>query len=702
MNNCDLNKILFAFITVVIFAMSMIFPRNLEYSEAQVLSRSEQGAVIKSGPMYHKISYHSKNGKGIVIDTLFYFNVPQSPEDYDDWLASFQGIGEDPADTVINMFTLLGPGKITKLFIQNTTSGIAKCHIWAPTIDYDENEYIFPDEPGSEDILPEPVDLYCYPQDHNNQFDSLTWSPEWNVVDLENEFGSGIEVNVGSLDFWVGYSMNTTGNPKIWQDGVFHDTGAEGFCRSFTTLHSECPDVYGCWYAVTKPGDKTQWLAHMMQIEVQYSDSILWIEDVSRFSNTFDEKKSVIAKIGYFQDFDISVELFYKSGISGNYMSVSMISDTCGVYLADIYPEVGDTVYYYVKASNGLNFECLSSVYSFVRLNPPGDDISVLLINDGAEDNYLLYERAFNQLGVGYYYWDIEKNNGIEREVIQFPGFNAVVVFGLANRVVPITDYSVQDIYGIVEYLESGRNLILVDMDYLYGWNMPVEGSFEPGDFAYDYLGIGNYESDPATADSEMVGIADDPITDFFSGETSFGPIDYDSVDWGNYGDIIEPNFNAYSIFFGKSSRKSMAIRNRGDNFCTLTFSFPIELASDFSEFKTLLDSSLLWFSLYPTPIDNDIKVLDEFALFQNYPNPFNTQTKIRYEVCDKKMTSLDIYDVKGRFVKNLFKGSPNLGVYTSVWDGKNYEGIDMPSGVYFYRLSAEGKVVSKKMLLLR
>ena len=90
------------------------------------------------------------------------------------------------------------------------------------------------------------------------------------------------------------------------------------------------------------------------------------------------------------------------------------------------------------------------------------------------------------------------------------------------------------------------------------------------------------------------------------------------------------------------------------------------------------------------------------FALFQNQPNPFGKLTIINYQLPMPGHTTLSIYDVSGRLVKNLVDERKVPGYYTVSWDGKDNSGRLAPTGVYFYRLRSGECILTKKLLLLR
>lgn len=88
--------------------------------------------------------------------------------------------------------------------------------------------------------------------------------------------------------------------------------------------------------------------------------------------------------------------------------------------------------------------------------------------------------------------------------------------------------------------------------------------------------------------------------------------------------------------------------------------------------------------------------------LYQNHPNPFNPSTTIRYYLPDRRDVKLELFDTKGRRIALLVDAEQEQGFYTIEWHGKDREGNEMVSGVYFYRLIAGKEVISKKIVLLR
>ncbi len=116
-----------------------------------------------------------------------------------------------------------------------------------------------------------------------------------------------------------------------------------------------------------------------------------------------------------------------------------------------------------------------------------------------------------------------------------------------------------------------------------------------------------------------------------------------------------------------------------------------------------------------PTPekdillnIEKDNGTLPEkFALYQNYPNPFNPSTTLKYSIPDPSRTSssqgegvfvsLKIYDILGREVSTLVNKKQHAGTYQVIFDARY-----LPSGIYFYRLTAGNFSQTRKMILIK
>jgi hypothetical protein len=87
----------------------------------------------------------------------------------------------------------------------------------------------------------------------------------------------------------------------------------------------------------------------------------------------------------------------------------------------------------------------------------------------------------------------------------------------------------------------------------------------------------------------------------------------------------------------------------------------------------------------------------ERFSLNQNYPNPFNPESKIKFDIPQNSFTQLTVFDAAGRQVKTLVNQELNAGSYIV-----SFEGHELRSGVYFYKLSAGEFSETRKMILVK
>ncbi len=90
------------------------------------------------------------------------------------------------------------------------------------------------------------------------------------------------------------------------------------------------------------------------------------------------------------------------------------------------------------------------------------------------------------------------------------------------------------------------------------------------------------------------------------------------------------------------------------------------------------------------------------FSLDQNSPNPFNASTAISFTLPSRQDVLIRVYNILGQEVRELAGGSYSAGEHTVIWDGSDRAGRTVSSGIYFYSIEASGKVLTKKMVLLK
>jgi hypothetical protein len=83
-------------------------------------------------------------------------------------------------------------------------------------------------------------------------------------------------------------------------------------------------------------------------------------------------------------------------------------------------------------------------------------------------------------------------------------------------------------------------------------------------------------------------------------------------------------------------------------------------------------------------------------------PSPFRGSTMIRFTAPPGRPAAIAIYDVSGRLVRAIFKGTPSAGSAEVRWDGRDARGERVASGVYLVRLEADGRTSTRRVALLK
>ena len=176
------------------------------------------------------------------------------------------------------------------------------------------------------------------------------------------------------------------------------------------------------------------------------------------------------------------------------------------------------------------------------------------------------------------------------------------------------------------------------------------------------FTGIGNINQNPALLDSNLY------LSDLSACVDAGNP----SVD---FNDLEDPNNVEFALFPSLGElRNDMGAYGGQD----------AGLLLDFENISGVDDRGN---SLLPSSI----------KIYQNYPNPFNPVTKIKYEIPQSANASLKVYDVLGNEIVTLVNEEKPAGSYQIEFDG-----VGLPSGIYFYRLKSNSFINTKKMVLLK
>ncbi|NQT24018.1 T9SS type A sorting domain-containing protein [candidate division KSB1 bacterium] len=165
----------------------------------------------------------------------------------------------------------------------------------------------------------------------------------------------------------------------------------------------------------------------------------------------------------------------------------------------------------------------------------------------------------------------------------------------------------------------------------------------------------------------------------------------------------IDNNYNYHCIIKASDSENK--------NNSNLLFSYMFQSISELDHsIEVSVDEIIVitttgeWISVKcdPWAVDgSNMSFPKTFALSQNYPNPFNNSTTIRYEVPERSMIKIQIFNLLGEKINTLISANHDPGFYSTTWNGENQDEHTVGSGLYYVRLfHGENSIVRKALFL--
>ncbi|KQC04196.1 MAG: hypothetical protein APR54_02130 [Candidatus Cloacimonas sp. SDB] len=108
----------------------------------------------------------------------------------------------------------------------------------------------------------------------------------------------------------------------------------------------------------------------------------------------------------------------------------------------------------------------------------------------------------------------------------------------------------------------------------------------------------------------------------------------------------------------------------------------------------------LFEYTYSPSSINNELP--NHQITLSNYPNPFNPETNIIFNLQDNSEVQIDIFNIKGQKIRSLLNDQIIAGEHSIVWDGKDYSGKEVGTGLYFYKLKVNNVEIVKKCILMK
>ncbi len=342
---------------------------------------------------------------------------------------------------------------------------------------------------------------------------------------------------------------------------------------------------------------------------------------------------------------------------------------------------------------------------------PTAEPSKLLIVNGfdrGTNDRYDYIKKYAKSVSDRGYAFSYVLNESVYHGRIALSDFETVIwILGDESTADETFNKTEQD--SVAKFLRGGGKLFVSGAEI--GWDLDYKGSSTDKSFYHTYLKA-QYAADAPDGKNAtfysctaIPGQLFDGLSDFSYDNGSHGTFD---VDWP---DALKPLTGAEAILKYKNAKNQniAGIAYEG-TFSTGTeegkliyLGVPFETIYPEDRRVELMSKVFDFFEGKISAIEFSSKgVPKKFELEQNYPNPFNPVTTIKYQLPQAAAVELTVYNSLGQRVRTLVRQSQSAGRYQVRWDGRNDRGIQLPSGVYIYRLQAGDFTDSRRMLLIR
>ena len=528
----------------------------------------------------------------------------------------------------------------------------------------------------------------------------------WELLDLGGfEWVCGDPLTLESDIFGIGFIKNET-LPQPLADNM----SAKGIRTTYTWFGGpwmeEYPNYWGAYSTDIGAGTV---IDIMMRVWVTYPWGMpILVTNLIQVPNTYDEAGPYTITCGLTDDdpgitAEDDVQLYYAVD-GGTPVGVELIETAPGseVFAADIPGQpAGSSIDYWVECIDDVGLETTTFSKNFIIVAPVRPEADILLVNDGMSSRATAYYWALDALDVYYEEWDVGANMGIDESVTNY-GWGTILAAGWGVSSVPCLDE--ENPY--TTFLDGTGNLAIFDQDWFYAQNLPGSGDFVPGDFAYEYMGLGSYVNDGDDPDVNYFGPGGDPIT------TPWDDDPYETY-WDDTGIHMDPGSlwadwftegAADNIFYGDVVGSSYGCKFE-NGYKTVFLSFMPEANCEIDEngwwapsadFQSLLGGVFDWFEITDASPQPELSPYT-YSLNQNYPNPFNPTTSISFSLENSSEVSLKIFNMMGQEVATILNGNLNSGPHSLTFDASN-----LSSGLYYYQIDAGDFQATKQMVLVK
>jgi len=363
-----------------------------------------------------------------------------------------------------------------------------------------------------------------------------------------------------------------------------------------------------------------------------------------------------------------------------------------------------DSLYFVrLRSYNSAGYSPMSEVLAAI---PSAIPPKVLIVNGfdrpsaGNTYNFIRqHGRAFTANG---YTFSSATNEAVVKGLVPLSKYS-IVDYILGDESTADETFSTAEQETVKTFLRTGGKLFVSGSEI--GWDLDSKGSASDKDFYQQFLKAQFVADAPNNGQSGVYYKVESVMEKIFDG---VGVMNFDNGTQGTinvkWPDVITGvnggvNCLAYTGVVATYAGVSYEGLFPGGTVAgkIVNMGFPFESVYPDSA-RNILMSKILAFFERPMSVQRKEETNPtNFSLSQNYPNPFNPTTVINYQLSADSKVTLKIFDLLGQVVATLEDGAVRAGVHAAVFEGRN-----LSSGVYFYRLQAGDYTETRKMILTK
>ena len=422
-----------------------------------------------------------------------------------------------------------------------------------------------------------------------------------------------------------------------------------------------------------------------------------------------------------------AVTLSYQlDSLTATVNTVSMTDGGDGSWSGDIPGQAAGTfIYWSLTATDVGGLSTSSNPYSyFIFTATAGNDL--IFNNQGMLYGNLLYSSYlyFYWGGTGFDLWDATYGGMTDELTAAYSTIVELAGTGPTYN----NDAEVDAWFG------GGKTYIVSSDEWLGARSGWVNTTYAPGDLAYDVLGIAADYNDiaPGAGISRLMAGADGFASDLAAFLADSLSLNYDpgyETGGSNWLDGVDPatgytvDMTGYSGVLDSTGavpadavEYNVMIHGQAGNGGKSAFlSFDVVAlntapsyywvgAGDYCCYQPTLSPLVQAYEGLAAiaGIDDDVVVPKAFSLKGNYPNPFNPSTNIAFNLDVRSDVTVTVYSLLGAEVATLHNGIMQPGLQSVKWNGNDSHGAQVASGVYVYRVEAQDRALTGKMMLLK